>query len=108
MMYKRTLEESKTYTQSLRERLGYDNVFEMEIDVDIDEIDWIKLHLSTEIKNLKNGIEYVLEKEDYETADMIHKIIDFKESDNEVLILPLHRTQGYISVNIKKQDENKI
>jgi hypothetical protein len=102
MIYRYTLSETNKRLQYLKEEYGYENVFIISIDVDIDEVDWIKVHLSTEIKNLKNGIEYAIEKEDYETADMIHKIILFKESDDEVLMLPLHRTQGYTSITIKK------
>lgn len=101
MIYRHTLKEHNEYLHLLKVNHGVDNVYEVEWDVDVSEVEWIRLHLNTDVEYLKNGLEFYLDSEDYETANMIHKIIKFKESGETELTLPLHRTHGKTHIIIK-------
>jgi hypothetical protein len=106
-MYPRNLADSKKYFIQLKERYGYDNVREILVDIPTSEVDWIKMHLATPIENLRNGLEITLDEEDYETAAMITKIIQWLESDENEIVFELKNTENYKQLKVsKKREEN--
>lgn len=102
MMYPRNLKEENKHWFELKEKYGHENVWEMEGEFEVSEVDWIKMHLGTPLENLKNGLEIRLDEEDYETADIINKIIKWLESDEEEIVFELKNTEGFTKFKVKK------
>ncbi len=104
MMYPRSLAEEKRYLIELKEHYGYENINMLDYSpkVDITEIEWIQMHLVTPIKNLYYGIEIAIDKEDYETAALITKIINWLKSDENEIVFDLKNTEGLSVFKVKK------
>lgn len=102
MMYPRSLADDAKYLIELKEQYGYDNVIQFEYG-DISEVEWIQMHLVTPVKNLKFGLEIKLAEEDYETADLITKIIKFIEGEDQEIVFPLTNTEGKTKFIVKKK-----
>lgn len=87
-IYSRSIKENKDFINMCLKMDNYQSQF-FEKQIDVSDIfkteDFIVSLLFADEKNLKNGIEWEVRDEDYEAADVIKKILDFRENQEQIL-----------------------